>query len=346
MKRMAELQKLRKGDKVAVLSPSFAAPGAWPHVYELGLKRLREIFELEPIEFPTTRKPGATAEEKSKDLLAAFESKEIKAVIASIGGDHQVTYVKNLPREPFVRNPKPYFGYSDNTHVMNFLWLNGIPSYYGGSILTQFAMQTRMDAYTVHYLKQALFQGGEQELEASATYNDIGLPWDDPTTLGQKRTYEPNERWIWDGNEDVEGTTWGGCLESIDELLRHGIAIPSLDDFKNVILMTETSEEIPTSEYVFRVYRALGERGILARVRGVLVGRPKAWEFNNRQDAQQKREYRTRQRVAILKAVRMYNAAVPVIQNLDFGHTDPQIPMPYGRRARIRSSDRKILVTF
>src|SRR5580698_8247716 len=107
MKRMAELQKLRKGDKVAVLSPSFAAPGAWPHVYELGLKRLREIFELEPVEFPTTRKLGASVEEKSKDLLAAFESKEIKAVIASIGGDHQVTYVKNLPREPFVRNPKP-----------------------------------------------------------------------------------------------------------------------------------------------------------------------------------------------------------------------------------------------
>ncbi len=100
------------------------------------MERLRELFELEPVEFPTTRKLDATAEEKSNDLVAAFESKEIKAVIASIGGDHQVRYVKNLPLEPFIRNPKPYFGYSDNTHVMNFLWLNGIPSYYGGSILT------------------------------------------------------------------------------------------------------------------------------------------------------------------------------------------------------------------
>ena len=346
MKRMAELQKLRTGDKVAVLSPSFAAPGAWPHVYELGLERLRELFGLEPIEFPTTRKLDATAKEKSNDLVAAFESKEIKAVIASIGGDHQVTYVKNLPPEPFIRNPKPYFGYSDNTHLMSFLWLNGIPSYYGGSILTQFAMQSRMDTYTVQYLKHALFRGGEQELKASATYNDIGLRWDDPTTLRQERTYEPNEGWIWDGNEDAEGTTWGGCLESIDEMLRHGIAIPSLDDFKNVILITETSEEIPSSDYVFRVYRALGERGILAGVRGVLVGRPKAWEFNNQQNTEQKREYRARQRDAILKAVRMYNATAPVIQNLDFGQTDPQIPMPYGMRARIQSSDQKIFVNF
>lgn len=44
---MQKLQKLKKGDKVAVLSPSFAGPGRWPHVYELGLKRLREIFEIE-----------------------------------------------------------------------------------------------------------------------------------------------------------------------------------------------------------------------------------------------------------------------------------------------------------
>ena len=203
-----------------------------------------------------------------------------------------------------------------------------------------------MDEYTVQYLKHALFGGGEQELKASETYNDIGLRWDDPTTLRQERTYEPNESWIWDGNEDAEGTTWGGCLESIDEMLRHGVAIPSLNDFKNVILITETSEKIPSRDYVFRVYRALGERGILARVRAVLAGRPKAWEFNNQQNTQQKREYRTRQRDAILKAVRTYNATAPVIQNLDFGHTDPQIPMPYGMRARIQSSDRRIFVNF
>ena len=44
-----KLDKLKKGDKIAILSPSFAAPGKWPWVYELGLKRLREVFELEPV---------------------------------------------------------------------------------------------------------------------------------------------------------------------------------------------------------------------------------------------------------------------------------------------------------
>jgi muramoyltetrapeptide carboxypeptidase LdcA involved in peptidoglycan recycling len=69
---MKTLIKLKKGDKVAILSPSFAAPGKWPHVYELGLKRLEEIFKLEPVEFSTTKKIGAFKEERAKDLIAAF----------------------------------------------------------------------------------------------------------------------------------------------------------------------------------------------------------------------------------------------------------------------------------
>ena len=149
---MIKLPKLKKGDKVAILSPSFAAPGKWPHVYELGLKRVREVFGLEPVEFPDTRKLGASKEERSKDLIDAFENKEIKAVISSLGGDDQVTYIKNLPTEPFVNNPKPFFGYSDNTHFENFLWLNGVPSYYGGSLFVQFAEQGNMNDYTISFL--------------------------------------------------------------------------------------------------------------------------------------------------------------------------------------------------
>src|ERR1035437_5008861 len=111
MKNIEKLKKLKKGDKVAVLSPSFAAPGRFPHVFELGLERLRTIFELEPVEYPTTRKLGADAEERARDLIAAFEDPEIKAVIASIGGDDQVTYIYKMSPQSFINNPKPFLGY-------------------------------------------------------------------------------------------------------------------------------------------------------------------------------------------------------------------------------------------
>jgi len=110
-----------------------------------------------------------------------------------------------------------------------------------------------MGPFTVDYLNKVFFESGEFELKASDTYNDIGLDWNDPTTLNKARSYEPNEGWQWDGTDTAAGTTWGGCLESIDEILRHGVAMPSVDEFDNVILMTETSEEIPTHEYVYVV---------------------------------------------------------------------------------------------
>lgn len=340
------LPKLKKGDKVAILSPSFAAPGKWPHVYELGLKRIREVFELEPVEFPTTTQIGASKEERSKDLIDAFKDTEIKAVIASLGGNDQVTYVKNLPAEPFINNPKPFFGFSDNTHFMNHLWLNGVPSYYGGAVLTQFAMQGEMDEFTVNYLKKALFEEGEFELEASKKYNDIGLNWNDPETLNNRRTYEYNDGWIWDGTQNTEAITWGGCVESIDEILRHGVDIPTLEQFENIILFAETSEEIPSHEYVRRVFRALGERGIIKRLKGVLIGRPKAWEFDKPNTAEQKSEYRKNQRDAILEIVRSYNESIPVVQNLDFGHSDPQICLPMGKKIRINSNEKSIKIEF
>lgn len=141
MNTMQKLSKLKRGDKVAILSPSFAAPGKWPQVYELGLKRLETVFGLVPVEYPATTKLGASTEERPADLISAFHDSDIKAVIATIGGNDQVTYIKNLPAEPFVNNPKPFFGYSDNSHFCNSLFLKGIPSYYGGSLFTQFAMQ-------------------------------------------------------------------------------------------------------------------------------------------------------------------------------------------------------------
>lgn len=341
-----EVSKLTAGDKVAIVSPSFAAPAVFPEVYQFGLKRLINLFELEALEFPATGKLDASLDEKAADLKAAFESSEIKAVIATIGGNIQVTYIHKMLSTVFNENPKAFFGYSDNSHLCNYLWLRGIPSYYGASILCQFAMQGEMDAYTVKYLRHALFDRGMIELLPSREFNDEGLSWGVSENLLKRRKYQANEGWHWDGANSAEGITWGGCLESIDEMLRHGVPIPSLEQFAEAVLFLETSEEIPSSDYVFRVVRALGERGILERVRGILVGRPKAWEFNNQKSDQDKLVYKEEQRATILRAIRQYNENIPIVQNLDFGHTDPQICLPVGRKVIMDSGEQKIFVDF
>jgi muramoyltetrapeptide carboxypeptidase LdcA involved in peptidoglycan recycling len=340
------LEKLKKGDKIAIVSPSFAAPAQWPHIYDLCLRRMREIFELEPIEFPYTKNLGATGDQRASDLIAAFENPEIKAVMASLGGDDQVTYIKNLPSKPFIKNPKPFFGFSDNTHFINHLWLNNIPAYYGSSLFTEFGIQGEMDLFTIDYLKRAFFEEGEFELTSSETFNDIGLDWSNPETLTMRRRYQPNDGLYWDGTKSTEGILWGGCLESLDEILRHNIKIPTIQDFQNIVLAIETSEEIPSSDYVMRVLRAFGERGILNNLKGLIVGRPKAWEFDKQNSDEEKIAYKKAQRQIVLTTVRKYNPHMPIIQNLDFGHTAPQIPLPFGRRIRLNSNNQKIYAEF
>ena len=343
---MKNIQKLKKGDKVAILSPSFAAPGKFPHVFELGLERLRTVFGLEPVEYPTTRKLGASVEERAGDLVAAFKDPEIKAVIASIGGDDQVTYIYKMSPDSFINNPKPFFGYSDNTHFCNFLFQHGIPSYYGACIMTQFAMQKEMDKYTVEHIHHALFDSGEYEILPSPEYNEIGLDWNNSSLLTTRRIYEPNTNWIWNAPSNGEGILWGGCLESIDDMLRNDIPIPNLDEFEKIVLLLETSEEIPSHAYVQRVIRALGQRGILEKIKGILVGRPKAWEFDKPLSKEERTTYTKTQQDIILETVRRYNKVIPIVQNMNFGHTDPQIPMPYGNRIRIDSQAKKIFVRF
>ena len=343
---MIKFSKLKKGDKVAILSPSFAAPAVWPHVYKLGLSRLKEVFGLEPVEYPTTTKLNASAEERAADLIASFEDQKIKGVISTIGGNDQASYIKNLPNDVFIKNPKPFFGYSNNSHFCNFLFTNNIPSYYGGSLFSQFSMQKEMDSYTVEYLKYALFEEGEFELRPSEKYNDIELDWGDESLLNTKRIYELSDGWHWSGDKNAEGLLWGGSINSIDEMLKNNILVPSLNQFEDIVLIIETSENIPNASDVSKVIRNLGERGFLERVQGVLMGRPKAWNFDKQKTIEEKEKYRNEQREVVLKTVRLYNKDIPIVQNMNFGHTDPQIPMPYGNKVRIITKDKKIYATF
>ena len=130
--------KPQRGDAVAVLSPSWGGPGAFPLPFELGLARLRDEFGLRPVEYPTTRAAQASPAERAKDLHSAFGDPEIKAVLTSIGGEDEIKVLRHLDPEVLAANPKPFFGYSDNTNLHLFLWNLGLVSYQGGAVMVQF----------------------------------------------------------------------------------------------------------------------------------------------------------------------------------------------------------------
>ncbi len=88
--------KARRGDRIAVLSPSFAAPGAFPAVHEQAMRRLAEVTGLIPVEYSTTRQVGAARRARAADINAAFADPAIRAILAVIGGEDQITVIPHL----------------------------------------------------------------------------------------------------------------------------------------------------------------------------------------------------------------------------------------------------------
>lgn len=361
-KQSMTLNKLQPGDQVAVLSPSAGLPGLFPWVHELGLERLSKNFELVPKEYPTTRQMGSSLHDRARDLMAAFEDENNKAVIAAIGGTDQIQLIKHIDPQVILNHPKPFFGYSDNTHFHNFLWNLDIPSFYGGSTMTQLGMQQKMFAETVDSLNWALFEGGRHKMPVSKQYNDIGLDWSKKENLQLSRELEPNEGPYWDVGPDigpdisqdvtsnvdhnVEGMLWGGCVESLIVQSTTEIYLPSDNSLDGAILVLETSETIPPNWVIRYLLTGFGERGWLNKFKAILVGRPKAWEFDNQQSKEQKVEYSKTQRDVVVEIVRQYNSTMPIVQNLDFGHTDPQVILPFGQKAEVLVSTEEIFLHY
>ncbi|MFJ6050428.1 S66 peptidase family protein [Streptomyces sp. NPDC092307] len=339
--------KPRPGDLVAVLSPSSGLPGLFPLPYELGLSRLQDDFGLKAVEYPTTRTMGATPEARAADIHAAFADPDIKAVIASIGGDDQITVLPHLDRDLLRANPKPFLGYSDNTNLLLFLRDLGIVGYHGGSVMVGFGRPGAMHPTTAASLRAALFTSGEYELAEASSYGDVDRPWEDPHTFESEPPTEPSDGWFWhNADRVVEGISWGGNLEIISWLLMADRVAGPVDSYAGNVLFLETSEEMPPAEEVYRILRGMGERGLLRQFPALLMGRAKSWSLENRLEAQAKADFRRQQREAVLRALRQYAPDTMVVFDVDLGHTDPQVVIPVGGRVRVDGPARRIVVTY
>jgi len=339
--------KPRPGDKVAIVSPSSGLPELFPRPYELGLRRLREDFRLEPVEYSTTRRMGASPQDRAADLHAAFGDPDIMAIISSIGGEDQITVLPHLDRDLIAANPKPFFGYSDNTNLLTYISNLGIVAYHGGSVMCEFGRPGAMHPLTTVSLQAALFTSGEYELRESTTYGDVQRDWGDPQTFDATPAMQACSGWAWhNADQVVEGLAWGGNLEILSWLLMADREIRPAGEYDGMVLLIETSEELPKATEVFRILRNMGERGLLGRFAAVVVGRAKAWSFERPNTHDQKAAYAKEQKEAVQTALNTYNPEALIVFDVDFGHTDPQVVIPIGGRIRVDGHQRRITVRY
>jgi len=338
--------KLQPGDRIAVLSPAFAAPAAGPEVHDQAMRRLQEITGLTPVEYPTTRQLDATPEARAADVNAALADPGIRAILATIGGSDQILVTPHLDAALAAADPKPFLGYSDNTNILNWLWRNGIAGFYGGSTQVHLGPGPAVDDVHLRSLRAALLDGGEVEIAEPGESEDFGRHWDDPAALTQYGDREPTEPWTWAGpSATVSARTWGGCLEVVNQLALAD-RMPSNDELAGTILLLETSERLTPAHRVAEQLRAYGERGLLAAVAGVLFARPAVSSFEVLPTAAEKASLRAAQRDAVLETVGRYNPDAVVCVGVPFGHTRPQWILPYGGEMTMDGAARKVTARF
>lgn len=344
---LAHPPKAHPGERIAVLSPSFAAAGAFPAVHEQAMRRLADVTGLVPVEYPTTRKVGATPQERAADVNAAFADPQIRGILAVVGGEDQITVIPHLDVGLARRDPKPFLGTSDNTNLHHWLWANGIASFYGGSSQVHLGPGPGVDDVHARSLRASLITGGMLEITDPGESEDIGVQWDDPRALRSFGEREPTESWSWHGPaRSVTGRTWGGCLEVIEEILTAGRFPFDPDVLDGGVLIIETSEELLPARNVGWIVRALGERGILAAVDAALVARPPVSDLTRRPPADERARLRAEQREVITELIDRYNPEAAVCVGVPFGHTRPQWIIPHGGVITVDSAARRILADY
>ena len=340
MKKLVKPKKLNPGDTVASVSLSWGGAGD-PKIrwrYDLAKKRLSDLFGVNLIEMPHTLKSPKFVynhpKERAHDLMAAFKDPNVKAIFSTIGGDDSIRMLPYIDFDVIKNNPKIFIGYSDTT-VTHFMCLKaGLSSFYGPSLLAEFAENVAMHEYTQKHIEKSLFDTSFiGEIKPSSFWIDQHLRWD-VSNKGIKRHQASNEGYeLLQGKGIVSGRLIGGCIEVL-EMIKGTIIWPTLNEWNDTILFLETSEEKPTPDYIEYWLRNYGAIGILDCIKGIVFGKPFEMKYYD--------EYKE----SILKIVRdEYQLTdLPILYNLNFGHTAPMITIPYGAKAIINCEKRTFVI--
>jgi muramoyltetrapeptide carboxypeptidase LdcA involved in peptidoglycan recycling len=273
--------------------------------------------------------------------MAAFTDPSTAAVVASIGGDDQLTVLPHLDPDVLRAHPKPFLGYSDNTSLLVYLDTLGIPGLHGGATMVHLGRAGRMHPVTEASLRAALFTSGPWEVPAPTEYTDVHGDWatDDLTV---EPTMRAASAWSWHGpRQGVRGRLWGGNPEILSWTL--GVNKHLLPSYDGRVLLLETSEEMPGAAEVYRFLRVMGERGLLQQFVGLVMGRPKAWS-PERPDLRE--DYTRDQHAAVLRGLAEYAPTMTAVLDVDCGHTDPMVVMPIGREVLLDPPGNRVVVTY
>ncbi|MDD4066665.1 MAG: LD-carboxypeptidase [Clostridia bacterium] len=335
---MIKPKKLNLGDKIAIVSLSWGGIGDKDliHKYYIAKERLEKEFGLEVITMPNALKGIEFIynhpELRAKDLLDAFMNNSIKAVFCSIGGDDSIRLLPYINYDILKNNPKIFMGYSDTTISHFMLNKAGLVSFYGPSVMAEFGEYVKMFDYTKSAVKNILFENVKgYEVKSSEYWSNDFVSWKEENINVQKKLIKEEHGYeVLSGSGIIKGKLLGGCLDVFPMMLETEIW-PNKDEWKDKIMLLETSEDQMSPECLLCYMRNLGVQGILNNIKGIVVGKPK--------DEKYYEEYKE----MYLRLLKEFNCEnLPIIYNINIGHAFGMGILPLGIEYEINLDNKTI----
>ena len=340
---MIKPNRLQAGDTVAIVSLSSGTLGEpWAvHKLFIARERLERDYGLKVLVMPNALKGRDFLHEhpeaRASDWMDAFRNPEVKGIFNATGGDDTIRLLPYIDFDVIRNNPKIFTGFSDTTSNHFMMYKAGVMSYYGASIMTNFAEYVKINDYTASAIHNTLFDPKPTQDIPSSPYwyddEDEKIWWKEEN-INTLRQYHKEEIGyeLLQGSGVVEGELLGGCIDVFPEIL--GTAVwPGLEEWRGKILFLETSGEADMpAHYLTWLLRNLAAQGIFNVISGILVGKP----ARRGKYEPYKEVYR---KVVGFEAKR---TDLPILYNVNFGHAEPIGILPIGARCRL-DADKKQL---
>lgn len=312
-------EKLKIGDEVRVIAPSKSMRSifsdelraqAIKQLESLGLKVSFGKYIEEENEFQSS-----TIEHRIEDLHDAFSDKNVKGILTVTGGTSSNQLLKYLDYDLIQNNPKVLSGISDITSLENAIFAKTGLVTYSGPYFTSFGTEKHAD-YITEYFKKCCFSNEPVEIKPSDYFYN---------KRGDSEGVKNEGPWVINEGE-TSGTIVGANLITFN--LLQGTEYYS--DLTGSIVFIEDNHKENIRSFESHL-QSLILQPDFDQVKGIAIGR-----FQT--ESGMTKELLTK----IIRTKKELNN-IPVIANLDFGHTKPFFTFPIGGECKI--SGEKLIIT-
>lgn len=317
--------KLRAGDEVRLIAPSCTIPAVrW--MTDEYLSRAKAVFsswgctvtegkyihEMDALE-------TASIAHRVEDIHDAFRDTNVKLITTFRGGWNCNQLLGHLDYGLIGKNPKIFCGFSDITALSHAIYAKTGLVTYSGPNFYSFCYGSQLQ-YSFDHYQACLMKDNPIVLEASKTWSD-----DRFSDKHEKLQFEPNEGWWILHEGEAEGTLLGSNLCTLN-LLQGTEFMP---DIRGSILFLEDDHESAARTFD-RDLQSLLYQPHFSGVRGLVIGRFQKTTANGAAPV-------TRSLLEYIIRTKPELKNLPIIANVDFGHTQPNTTYPIGGTVRLRA---------